>query len=480
MVAEAIAKADSIGLAADGWSNIRNEPIVNFVVTTPTPFLYKVLPTGKSSHTAEFMAQETSRVINEIGQQKVFGLVTDNAANMKAAWKILEAKYPRTNLFTYGCLAHSLQLMFTDIKTLPTLKTFTANAKACIKAIKNSHKLNSAFIEKQSTTGLQISLKLPVKTRWGSLVSCFESLKENKQTIKAIAIDEGLSDALNKVPSLKKLMLSDDFWDKVSRFSSLLKPISDTIKIVESDTPQLSKVLSLYKKIEDSMEKILKDEVQNPLTKSEEKKVREILKHRKEFAVYDVHKIANLLDPRFKGCDLTPEEETIATEQIYNTAVKIADIDEDTVLTELANYIAKQGFFSKTFLWSSVTKITPIAWWAGLCKSTALSKLALKFLSLPTTSAACERTFSTYSDVHSKKRNRLTNDRASKIVYIAHNLRLKSEKTKEEHEEAPGIENMTVIQSVEEMDEDEETDENSDSDKTNESTETETESEDEE
>lgn len=159
-------------------------------------------------------------------------------------------------------------------------------------------------------------------------MSCFKSLKENKQTIKAIAIDEGLSDALNKVPTLQKLMLSDDFWDKVSGFSSLLKPISDTIKIVESDTPQLSKVLSLYKKIEDSMEKILKDEVQNPLTKSEEKKVREILKHRKEFAVYDVHKIANLLDPRFKGCDLTPEEETIATEQIYNTAVKIADIDE--------------------------------------------------------------------------------------------------------------------------------------------------------
>lgn len=145
MVAEANAKADSIGLAADGWSNIRNEPIVNFVVTTPTPFLYKVLPTGKSSHTAEFMAQETSRVIDEIGQQKVFGLVTDNAANMKAAWKLIETKYPRTNLFT-----HTLQLIFTDIKTLPSLKTFTANAKACIKAIKNSHKLNSAFIEKQT------------------------------------------------------------------------------------------------------------------------------------------------------------------------------------------------------------------------------------------------------------------------------------------------------------------------------------------
>ncbi|CAB3222394.1 unnamed protein product [Arctia plantaginis] len=84
MVAEAIANANSVGLAADGWSNIRNEPIVNFVVTTPKPFLYKVLLTGKSSHIGEYMAHEISCVIDEIGQQKIFGLVTDNAANMKS------------------------------------------------------------------------------------------------------------------------------------------------------------------------------------------------------------------------------------------------------------------------------------------------------------------------------------------------------------------------------------------------------------
>lgn len=458
-VEEAVAAADSVGLCADGWSNIRNEPIINFVVTTPKPFLYKVLPTGKSSHTAEFMAQEISCVIDEIGQQKVFGLVTDNAANMKATWKQLEMKYENTNLFTYGCLAHSLQLILNDLRNLPSLQALTDNATTCIKAIKNSHKLNAAFIEKQANTGARISLKLPVKTRWGSLFHCLESLRLNKHTIRAIAIDENLSDALNKVPILKRCMLNDDFWDKITDFCSLLKPISDTIKTVESDTPQLSHVLSLFRKIESSMENILDD---SHLSISEGQKVREILKERKEFAIYDVHKIANLLDPNFKGCDLTPEEETVATEQIYNTALKIPDIDEDTVLTEVANYIAKQGFFSKPFLWSSVSKLTSTAWWAGLCKSTALSKVALKFLSLPTTSAACERTFSTYSDIHSKKRNRLSNDKASKLVYIAHNLKLESESI---HTEKPEKEDGTVTQITDsgEMEEGTET-ENSDSD----------------
>ena len=53
-----------------------------------------------------------------------------------------------------------------------------------------------------------------------------------------------------------------------------------------------------------------------------------------------------------------------------------------------------------------------------------MSKVAARILSLPASSAAVERSFSTYSNIHTKKRNRLTNEHASKIVFIAHNLKL--------------------------------------------------------
>ena len=56
--------------------------------------------------------------------------------------------------------------------------------------------------------------------------------------------------------------------------------------------------------------------------------------------------------------------------------------------------------------------------------STELSKLASKLLSLPPTSAAVERLFSRYSWIHSTKRNRLSTERAAKLVYVAHNLSL--------------------------------------------------------
>lgn len=111
-------------------------------------------------------------------------------------------------------------------------------------------------------------------------------------------------------------------------------------------------------------------------------------------------------------------------EIIYNAAIKMPEVDAEIVLAELANYRAKSGFFSKHFLWQSVNLITPVAWWKGVCGATELSKLAVRFLELPATSAACERTFSTYGGVHTLKRNRLTNDRAGKLVYISQNLKL--------------------------------------------------------
>lgn len=100
------------------------------------------------------------------------------------------------------------------------------------------------------------------------------------------------------------------------------------------------------------------------------------------------------------------------------------DVETNSILADLANYRARSGFFAKHFLWKSVDKVDPLAWWTGLCSFTELSKIASRILSLPLTTAACERTFSSYSSVLTKKRNRLTNDRSSKLVYIQHNLRL--------------------------------------------------------
>ena len=62
-------------------------------------------------------------------------------------------------------------------------------------------------------------------------------------------------------------------------------------------------------------------------------------------------------------------------------------------------------------------------WWQSWPNS-ALQQLAIKILSIPTSSAAAERNFSTFGFIHNKVRNRLQNERVKKLVYIHGNLQL--------------------------------------------------------
>lgn len=70
---------------------------------------------------------------------------------------------------------------------------------------------------------------------------------------------------------------------------------------------------------------------------------------------------------------------------------------------------------------------TVVKWMQGHggTESALIQKLftvASAILSLPASSAATERSFSVYSHIHNKKRNRLTNTNASKLLFIQANM----------------------------------------------------------
>lgn len=94
------------------------------------------------------------------------------------------------------------------------------------------------------------------------------------------------------------------------------------------------------------------------------------------------------------------------------------------MMADLANYQNKEEAWAMRFIWISVNNVSPLVWWKTYGMSTDLGSIALRILSAPITSAATERSFSTFGWIHSAKRNRLTTPRAGKLTYIAHNWRL--------------------------------------------------------
>ena len=66
---------------------------------------------GKA-HNAQWIAEDIGCVIDSVNGD-VVGVVMDNAAANKKAWKMLENKYPQK--FFHGCVSHGLHLLIKDI-----------------------------------------------------------------------------------------------------------------------------------------------------------------------------------------------------------------------------------------------------------------------------------------------------------------------------------------------------------------------------
>ncbi|XP_010515604.1 PREDICTED: uncharacterized protein LOC104791416 [Camelina sativa] len=79
-------------------------------------------------------------------------------------------------------------------------------------------------------------------------------------------------------------------------------------------------------------------------------------------------------------------------------------------------------------------KFDPGNWWATYgCHVPTLQKLATRVLALTSSSSGCERNWSSFEAIHTKKRNKLMVNRLNSLVYVQFNARLfnKHKKIKE-------------------------------------------------
>ena len=420
-IKEELHNSKNLHLQCDGWSNIRNESIINFVVTTPEPRFVDFIITKENRHDAQYLSEQMKIVMEKYDTEKFFVVIGDNAANMRAAFRVLSETFQ--HIVPLGCIAHLLHLLCNDILNCDSVKLFLGQVTDIVKTIKKSHLLQALFTRIGKEKNINISLKLAGKTRWGSHLFSLQSLYANKVVLQTLAV----SDEILVTTQLKNRLLDDAiFWVRVEKMINILKPIVDLITKLESNDPLIHLVHDEINNIEAKLTELLPE---SPLQKAEEQKVLKKVSERKQFALGDIHLAATLLNPSSQGCKLNCDELMDAIQFIYNTATNMK-LDLPLVKTELTDYRDRTGIWSKRFIWEGVDQISPLLWWRGLRGTNSLADVAVRILSAPVTSAGTERTFSTFSWIHSMKRNKLTTERASKIAYVAHNWKLKHKKPK--------------------------------------------------
>lgn len=106
------------------------------------------------------------------------------------------------------------------------------------------------------------------------------------------------------------------------------------------------------------------------------------------------------------------------------------DVETRTKVTlEFANFFGCFEEFADEDSIRDRSRLDPLKWWVAYgIGAPLLRPIAIKLLGQVSSSSCCERNWSTYSFIHSAKRNQITPERAEDLVYVHSNLRLLSRK----------------------------------------------------
>jgi len=98
------------------------------------------------------------------------------------------------------------------------------------------------------------------------------------------------------------------------------------------------------------------------------------------------------------------------------------NLDMVKVLADLAQFKTETVFWSRKDLFDSSEERVPHIWWQAHCTDAPLCPIASRLLSLSPTSGECERVWSGFGRCHTKKRNRLKNEKVAMEVSIQMNM----------------------------------------------------------
>ncbi|GBB87185.1 hypothetical protein RclHR1_13620001 [Rhizophagus clarus] len=297
---------------------------------------------------------------------------------------------------------------------LPWADRTMKNGKKIVKYFK-SYQVPAAILKRYQLSNYdrRISLKLPVKTCWGSSAICLNSLQVNQLAIELTITELSRNQTVRIEDDIKSIVLDDEFWEDVDNLLKVLNELVIGISMFESDTPSLSKVLDWYHNQLESPVYVFDVAGNN---------IKNIIEKRWKRIYHPVMEVVHLLDPSFHGRHLTSD----SMNKISLFIQKYYSDNAVIIWTQILNYKEKNRVFANKLAWEIAGKIDPVTWWYGNFSDSApeLTQVAKKVLSILTSSAASERNWSAFAYIHDKKRNQLNADRVLKLVYIYSNYKL--------------------------------------------------------
>ncbi|OIT36674.1 putative methyltransferase [Nicotiana attenuata] len=407
----------------DKWTARTGKMIINVLVNSPRGSLFLESIDASDSSTDHIkMFTLFQNTIEKIGPSKVVQVVTDNASENVKAGGMIEGAYK--NVYWTPCAAHCINLMFGDIfKERPFSTVFGQGVRLHSYICQRPLLLN---MMRRFT--MQKNLVKPGKTRFATAFLTLRSLHCQKDNLRKMVTSEEWSRSKFAKESAGKevarIILSYSFWNNVLHALKIGGPLVKVLRLVDGEAkPSMGYLYEAMDRAKETIQASFSDEQ----------------KYAKVFQIIDARWDEQLHRPLHAvGLILNPslfyeqhEKNSLAKEVwtgFHQVVIKL-NPDEDLqekIVDQLATYKAAEGLFKLRLAIKQRTTKSPVEWWDQYGVETPeLQTFAIKVLSLTCSSSGCERNWSVFEHIHTKKRNRLTLKRLHNLVFIKYNRALR-------------------------------------------------------
>jgi len=422
-VEKCLEQAKSFGISSDGWRSKfcgEGQPLTNYCALLPGSGSVFMKVTWGAEHN---LFDEHDAIIAQYGR-KVIGVVCDNAASNVKMQRNLEEKYRW--IICVGCAAHALNLFLKDIddirKGAKKMRGILHDADRIGTMLRNDREVRALLAERSSKTHVSSYCE----TRFGTWSWILKDVLMLKNDLQGVVLDDRFG--VEKHGELKNLIIGGGkFWNMLEHTHEFFSHVVGILQSLEVDSGLLSHVPEAYRKIAEHVEKLPEE------LKSE---IEPLLEARRAKHVRPCHKAAHALDPAF-AIRSTSGEWMLNVGDMEERQEIVAYLEKFVDSEELVKLHCEWGEICVDGLPGAVHDLVEhimrerkggsgaMLWMHHLhSKYPMLARCAHPLLTLHATSASSERNWSTWTNVFTAKRNRLSLDNGESLVFVRQNMKV--------------------------------------------------------
>ncbi|KAM0006187.1 putative HAT dimerization domain, ribonuclease H-like superfamily [Helianthus debilis subsp. tardiflorus] len=256
-------------------------------------------------------------------------------------------------------------------------------------------------------------------TRFATTFLTLQSLQKQKPALRNMFASEQWTSGKwaneRKGQRANDIVFTPTFWNNVLLTLKIMGPLVKVLRLVDNEKkPAMGYVYEAMERAKLAIAAALgKDSNEYIL-------VSEIIDKRWNCTLHHpLHAAGYYLNPEFYCYNETIESDKEVTVGLHDCINRLVPekAKQDLIMAELIQWINQEGFFGLESAKRQHGKIAPAEWWKLYGKGTPnLQQLAIRVLSLTCSASGCERNWSTFEHIHSKKRNRLEHKKLHDLV----------------------------------------------------------------